>query len=163
MEVLVWGPSESLARAVVPSILETQAYKVLGPALLCHLLEEASGLPPKTLIFFLPTYHCVSLEHVSHLLANLLGATLDEYLALCNSHNCVESVRAPGSSRVSLQGMSTIGMIHRVLWNLGCCWDLLVSFQSSRSLLVLSLPPLSWLSIFVHPLLDSFWPSYLSL
>lgn len=40
--------------------------------------KEASGLPPKTLIFFLPTYHCVLLEHVSHLLTNLLGATLDE-------------------------------------------------------------------------------------
>lgn len=37
------------------------------------------------------------------------------YIALYNSHNCVESVRAPGSSRVSLQGVSTIGMVHRVL------------------------------------------------
>lgn len=61
------------------------------------------------------------------------------YLALYSSHNCVESVRAPGSSRVSLQRLSTIGMVHRVLWNLGCCWDLLVSLQSSRSPLVLSL------------------------
>lgn len=80
------------------------------------------------------------------------------YIALYSSHNCVESVRAPGSSRVSLQGLSTIGMVHRVLWNLRCCWDLLVSLQSSRAPLLLSLRPhpLSWLSILVHPLLDSF-------
>lgn len=61
------------------------------------------------------------------------------YIALYNSHNCVESVRAPGSSRVLLQGVSPIGMVHRVLWNLGCCGDLLVSLQSSWSPLVLSL------------------------
>lgn len=79
MEVLVWGLTESLARAIVSSILETQAYKVLGPALLCRLLQGGFWAPPKKhSFFFLPTYHCVSLEHDFCLLVNLLGATLDE-------------------------------------------------------------------------------------
>lgn len=50
------------------------------------------------------------------------------YTALYNSHNCVECVRAPGKSRVSLQGVSTVGMLlQRVLQNFRCCGDLVVS------------------------------------
>lgn len=56
-----------------------------------------------------------------------------------NSHNCVQSVRALGNSRASLQGVKAIGMeLQRVLWDLGYVWDLEVSLQSSRSPLVLT-------------------------
>lgn len=37
---------------LVPSILETQAYKVLGPALLCHLLRGDFWAPPKNTHIF---------------------------------------------------------------------------------------------------------------
>lgn len=77
MEVLVWGLTKSLARAKVPFMLGAQAYKVLGPALLYHLLQRRLlGSPPKHSPH--PNLPLYLFRAYLPLLAKLQGGTLDE-------------------------------------------------------------------------------------
>lgn len=86
MVVLVWGMIKSLVRAKVPSMLGPQTHKIFGPVLLYQLYKGVFWNPSRNTHNPHPpdTYHCISLEHVFHLLANLQGALLPGSL-LCQS------------------------------------------------------------------------------